>query len=94
MNIHFTDEKISPETLQQILDAGNRAATGGNLQPYSIIKIEDDAVRDKLADLCGQKFIAKVSSPMFTKSILACKKNVHLQVTPMNCVTFADETQK
>jgi FMN reductase [NAD(P)H] len=56
---NFSDTKIPPETLQQILDAGNRAATGGNLQPYSIIKIEDDAVREKLAEWCGQNFIAK-----------------------------------
>lgn len=56
---NFSDKEIPPETLQQILDAGNRAATGGNLQPYSIIKIEDDAVRDKLAEWCGQSFIAK-----------------------------------
>ena len=37
----FTEEKIPPDILQQLLEAGIHSATGGNLQPYSIIKIEE-----------------------------------------------------
>jgi FMN reductase [NAD(P)H] len=53
----FSDRSIEPETLEQILEAGVHSPTGGNLQPYSIIKIENAEKRQKLADMCGQKFI-------------------------------------
>lgn len=56
---NFSDKKISARVLQYILEAGIHAATGGNLQPYSIIKIENPAVKKKLAKLCYQGFIAK-----------------------------------
>lgn len=50
---NFSDQKISPDVLQYILSAGIHAPTGGNLQPYSIIKIEEDETKQKLAELCG-----------------------------------------
>jgi nitroreductase len=54
----FADKKIPPDVLNLILEAGNRAATGGNLQPYSIIKVENDDTKRTLARLCeDQDFI-------------------------------------
>jgi len=54
----FADKKIPPDVLDLILEAGNRAATGGNLQPYSIIKIGKDDTKRTLAKLCeDQDFI-------------------------------------
>jgi nitroreductase len=53
------DKKIPADVLQFVLEAGTHAPTGGNLQPYSIIKIEDTAVKQKLAEMCGQSFIGK-----------------------------------
>jgi len=55
----FKNKKIPLEVLQYILGAGIHAPTGGNLQPYSIIKIEKQATKRKLAELADQKFIAK-----------------------------------
>ena len=55
----FSDKKISPDVLQLILAAGIHAPTAGNLQPYSIIKIEKDKTKQKLAELCGQNFISE-----------------------------------
>jgi len=54
----FLDKKIPIDVLQYILKAGVHAATGGNLQPYSIIKIENKTTKKKLAKLAGQSFIA------------------------------------
>lgn len=54
----FKPDPINPETLQWVLEAGAHAATGGNLQPYSIIQIDDAAKRKKFAELCQQDFIA------------------------------------
>ncbi len=53
----FEDNKIPPEVLDLVLRAGIHAPTGGNLQPFSIIKIEDKAVSEKLGEMCYQKFI-------------------------------------
>ncbi len=54
----FYDKKIPEDVLDQILDAGNHAATGGNLQPFSVIKIENEATKRRLTELCGdQEFI-------------------------------------
>lgn len=54
----FADKKIPPDAINYILNAGIHAATGGNLQPYSIIKIEKQATKKRIAKLAGQKFIA------------------------------------
>jgi nitroreductase len=51
----FHDKEIPPEVLQLILEAGVHAPTGGNLQPYSIIKIEDKETNRILAKLCGDQ---------------------------------------
>jgi len=56
---NFSDERISSGVLQFVLEAGIHAATGGNLQPYSIIKVENEETRQKLAQWCGQAFIAR-----------------------------------
>lgn len=53
----FRDQKIPPDLLETVLGAGPHAATGGNLQPYSIVQIEDEEHRRELAELGGQVFI-------------------------------------
>jgi len=45
--------------MRRILDAGLHAATGGNLQPYSIIKIEKASVRRLFTACCRQPFMAR-----------------------------------
>ena len=55
----YTDDAIPPETLELVLEAGVRAATGGNLQPTSIIQIENQETKDWLAEECGQSFIGE-----------------------------------
>ncbi len=53
----YENKKIPDEIMDLILDAGIHAPTGGNLQPYSIIKIENGDTRKKIAKMCGQDFI-------------------------------------
>jgi len=56
----FSDKKIPPEALQLVLSAGVHAPTAGNLQPYSIIKIEDGETKEEIARLCSnQRFIGQ-----------------------------------
>jgi nitroreductase len=53
------EQKIPTELLETVLGAGLHAATGGNLQPYSIIQIESDPSRRELAELAEQAFIGQ-----------------------------------
>ena len=55
----FLDKKIPAAIMQIVLEAGVHAATAGNLQPYSIIKIENAETKQKLAKMCEQNFIGK-----------------------------------
>lgn len=58
----FLDKAIEPNKKQAILQAAMHAPTGGNMQLYSILDIQDQALKDKLADLCNhQPFIAKAA---------------------------------
>lgn len=56
---NFSDREIPEDTINLILEAGTRAATGGNLQPYSIIKIQDKEIKKTLGELCSQNFVDK-----------------------------------
>lgn len=55
----FARRKIAAGVLRRIFEAGVHAPTGGNLQPYSIIRIERAATKKQLAESCGQPFIAR-----------------------------------
>ena len=56
---NFEDRPVDPDVLTLVLDAGIHAASGGNLQPFSIIKILEKETGARLAELCSnQPFIA------------------------------------
>ncbi|MEQ6391228.1 nitroreductase family protein [Bacillaceae bacterium S4-13-58] len=44
----YEDREVSQELLEQILDAGIRASSSGNMQAYSIIVTRDKELREKL----------------------------------------------
>jgi nitroreductase len=51
---------LSPEQRHAIVHAAMRAPTGGNMMLYSILDIEDQAIKERLAVTCDdQPFIAK-----------------------------------
>ncbi len=55
----YTDDPITAEERQAILHTAMRAPTAGNLMLYSILEIEDQALKDRLAITCDdQPFIA------------------------------------
>ena len=51
----FQDKSIPDDVLNLVLEAGIHAPTGGNLQPYSIIKTNDKQTAAGLAKLCGEQ---------------------------------------
>ncbi len=57
---NFAPTPITAEEKEAILHACMRAPTAGNMMLYSIIDVEDQSVKDKLAESCDhQPFIAK-----------------------------------
>lgn len=56
----FKEDVIEDEILDQLLDSACKAPSGGGFQNYSIIKITDQSIKDKLVPLCrNQNFISK-----------------------------------
>ena len=53
----FSDRKIPKDVLDAVLEAGTHAASAGNLQPYSIIKVQDPEKKRRLRELGYQSFI-------------------------------------
>lgn len=86
---NFTERKIEPEVLDYILRAGVHSATGGNLQPYSIIKIEDEDMRKKMAEKNGnQKFMAKAPVHLlFCLDWHRLKRWAELEVAPFTATS-------
>ncbi len=57
-----TSKEISPSDLETILSAGNLAATAYGLQPFALVVVKDQAVRDSLVEHAyGQEHFAKNS---------------------------------
>ena len=48
----YTDEPISPEDERAIIQAAFEAPTAGNQQPYSLIIVRDQALKERMAVLC------------------------------------------
>jgi nitroreductase len=61
---NFLSRKIPARVLDLVLESGCHAPTSGNLQPYSIIKIENRKIRARLAELFDQDFIAQELMPL------------------------------
>jgi len=55
----YSDKDIPEEVLRKVLEAGTHAPTGGNLQPYSVIKVRDEGNRKWFVELGAQKFIGE-----------------------------------
>ena len=52
---NYKDQPVSEEIVNQLLDAANNAPTGGNIQPISVIVLEDVQNRARLAEMVGNQ---------------------------------------
>ena len=69
----FTDQEITPEDKNLILQAACQAPTAGNQQLYTIIDVTDQALKDQLVYTCdNQPFIA--TAKMVLIFCADCKK--------------------
>lgn len=51
----FQNKEIPENVLNEVINAGLHAATGGNLQPYAIIKIVEDETKKRLVNDCDMQ---------------------------------------
>ena len=58
----FTDEKVSPALLEEIVNCGLRASNTGNMQLYSVIATQEEPLR---TELCNLHFGQCSSAPLF-----------------------------
>lgn len=61
----FTDQALSPDLLNSILEAGQSAATSSYVQAYSFIRITDPSMRAKLMELSGNQVYVATSAEFF-----------------------------
>lgn len=55
---HFKDTAVSREDIEAILEAGTRAPSAGNIQPWRFVVVESEEGRKRLADSLGQRWAA------------------------------------
>lgn len=56
----YSDKKVAKELLEKLVDAGRRAPSGRNVQPWEFIVITDQKTREKLASITSYgSFIAE-----------------------------------
>ena len=69
----FSDQPVTEEEKELILEAAGQAPTAGNQQMYTILDITDQKLKEELAVLCdNQPFIAK--APMVLVFLADCRK--------------------
>jgi nitroreductase len=56
----YSNQPVTPEDKETIIQATLRAPTAGNMMLYSVIDVESQAIKDRLVETCDhQPFIAK-----------------------------------
>jgi len=85
---NFSDREIPTEVMELIFEAGIHAPTGGNLQPYSIIKIQNSETKKYLAEICEQNFIEKAPVDLlFCIDWHRIKRWAQLEVAPFTATS-------
>ncbi len=89
----FTDRKIEPEVLDAVFEAGTHAPTGG-MQPYSVIKIEDQATKQRIFEFdgVGQKQIVNAAVDLvFCVDMRRNRRWAEIEVAPFTATSSFEE---
>ncbi|CUH92444.1 NADPH-dependent oxidoreductase [Herbinix luporum] len=79
----FTDKAISDEIISRLVQVAERTATSNGLQACSIIRISDQAIKNELADICKQEYVARMPElwifivDQYRNGQIAKEKNCH-----------------
>ena len=56
----FTDEPISNEIMSRLTQVARQTATSNGMQACSVIRITDQKIKNELADICKQEYVARM----------------------------------
>lgn len=83
----FKNEPISKEVLEILLEVARRTATSNGMQTYSIIRITDKSLKEKISKLCNQEYVARAPElwifivDQYRNSEIALEKGLSLEDT-------------
>jgi FMN reductase [NAD(P)H] len=85
----FEERDIDDSLLEQVLEAGVRAPSGGNLQPWSAIVVRKQETKDRLSQLCGnQTFISRAPVDiLFCIDMRRMERWAELEVAPFTAMS-------
>lgn len=55
----FKDQKIPDEVFELLIEVARRTATSNGMQACSIIRVTDPEIRNKIAGICKQEYVAR-----------------------------------
>jgi len=79
------DKKVPEEILKKILLAGIRAPSAGNIQPRSFIVVKDEAVKERLYQLCEKQAFMK-DAPLWI--VICVDLHRHLKAAKLTGVEY------
>src|SRR5512139_2274986 len=65
----FTDEMVSDQDLDMILEAARQAPSGENAQPWRFIMVKDEAIRKKMGAIAGGGSSRRFTAEFVTKKM-------------------------
>jgi nitroreductase len=89
----FEDRKIEPKVLDAIFEAGTHAPTGG-MQPYSVVKIEDPATKQRIFEFDGAGQRQILNAPVdlvFCVDMRRNKRWAGIEVAPFTATSSFEE---
>ena len=85
IRIFEKDKKIPEEFVKNILLAGIRAPSAGNIQPRTIIVVKDEAVKEQLYQLCEEQAFMK-AAPLWI--VMCVDLHRHLKAAELTGVKY------
>lgn len=82
----FTQQTISEELFQTLIDAGKAASTSNHLQCVSVIRVTDKTIRSALKEISGMQYV--LDCPEFL--VFCIDFNKHKQLVPTSQLEWAE----
>ncbi len=83
----FKNEAIPKEIMEELFEVTRRTATSNGMQTYSIIRITDKILKEKISKLCNQEYVARAPELLifivdqYRNSQIAIEKGLNLEDT-------------
>lgn len=83
----FKNEPVSKEIMYQLFEVAKRTASSNAMQTYSIIRITDKSIKEKVSKLCNQEYVSRAPELLifivdqYRNSRIAIEKGLDLEDT-------------